>query len=156
MKYSSQKGFTLIELLVVIAIIGILSSVVLASLTSARTKGNDAAIKSNLTSLRAQAELLYSNAGNSYGVAKTVAYTGKCDLTVANDAFGTTTAGTLKTIMTGLNSVLGNATSSCAVASGSSAAWAAAATLSDNTSWCVDSAGVSKSGIIAATGALCQ
>lgn len=55
---NKNKGFTLIELLVVIAIIGILSSVVLASLNTARSKGNDAAIKSNLTSMRASAEII--------------------------------------------------------------------------------------------------
>ncbi|MEX0917632.1 MAG: type II secretion system protein [Candidatus Paceibacterota bacterium] len=59
-----QRGFTLIELLVVIAIIGILASVVLASLNSARDKGTDAANKSNLNNIRAQAELVYDDDGD--------------------------------------------------------------------------------------------
>lgn len=58
------RGFTLIELLVVIAIIGILSSVVLASLNTARDKGTDAARKSNLNNIRAQAEIVFDDDGD--------------------------------------------------------------------------------------------
>ncbi len=57
---NKNKGFTLIELLVVIAIIGVLASVVLGSLSSARDKSSDASIKSNLKSASAQAEIFAS------------------------------------------------------------------------------------------------
>ena len=60
-----NKGFTLIELLVVIAIIGILSSVVLASLNSARKKSRDARRVADIKQLQLAAEL-YFDANGSY------------------------------------------------------------------------------------------
>jgi len=56
-----KKGFTLIELLVVIAIIGILSSVVLASLNSARSKGRDASRVTDIKQLQLAYELYYDS-----------------------------------------------------------------------------------------------
>jgi general secretion pathway protein G len=54
-----EKGFTLIELLVVIAIIGILSSVVLASLNNARRKSRDARRLADLQQIKLAAELYF-------------------------------------------------------------------------------------------------
>lgn len=56
-----QQGFTLIELLVVIAIIGILSSVVLASLNSAREKSRDARRISDVKQLQLALELYFDS-----------------------------------------------------------------------------------------------
>src|SRR3989344_5255329 len=70
--YMSQSGFTLIELLVVIAIIGILSSVVLASLNSARQKGRDARRVSDIKQLQLALELYY-DANGRYPSSTTVA-----------------------------------------------------------------------------------
>ncbi|MBI2046291.1 MAG: type II secretion system protein [Parcubacteria group bacterium] len=60
-----NKGFTLIELLVVIAIIGILSSVVLASLNTARQKSRDAKRIADLKQLQLALEL-YFDANRAY------------------------------------------------------------------------------------------
>ena len=65
---NTSKGFTLMELLVVIAIIGILASVVLVSLNSARGRGKDSRVMSDLEQLRIQIESDYSggNYNNSF------------------------------------------------------------------------------------------
>ncbi len=60
-----KRGFTLIELLVVIAIIGILSSVVLVSLTSARAKARDAKRIADVEAIRS-ALVLYADTNSSY------------------------------------------------------------------------------------------
>ena len=61
-----KRGFTLIELLVVIAIIGVLSSVVLASLNTARTRANDAQRFANLKQVQTALELYASTNNGQY------------------------------------------------------------------------------------------
>jgi prepilin-type N-terminal cleavage/methylation domain-containing protein len=142
-----KSGFTLIELLVVVAIIGILASVVLASLNTARGKGADAAVKANLANIRAQAELLYDMWGN-YAVDATPTH--------FNLAQCANTADTLFSNATIWNQIkaayeagAGVAGTRCVATSGAYAVAVQLKTSDGNTlpgpdSWCVDSAGSSK------------
>lgn len=61
-----SKGFTLIELLVVISIIALLSSVVLSSLNSARTKAADNAVKAAMKQVAIQSEN-YRDSNQNFG-----------------------------------------------------------------------------------------
>ena len=66
--YNPQnKGFTLIELLVVIAIIGLLASIILVSLNSARSKARDAKRKADLYQLQTALEEYINDNGQAIG-----------------------------------------------------------------------------------------
>lgn len=149
MKVSGQKAFTLIELLVVIAILGILTTVVLVSIGSAREKANDAAVKANLNSLQKQMELYYARNGN-YGLS----YGTGCPV---NTTYTTAVFGSDPVVFSALKEAIKNGDStnnnttysntycSAVPAVPSTNAWAVAVTFKNGqSSWCVDSTGVSK------------
>ena len=141
MKNKFNQGFTLIELLVVIAIIGILSSVVLASLNTARGKGANAAVKSNLNNVRAQAELVYDGATpNSYNTV--------CNATQDPNVLKGQTAANSAGGGTALNNAIGTGGSlTTTTCHATASAWAIEAPLKTaenlNTMWCVDNTGTS-------------
>jgi len=133
-----QRGFTLIELLVVIAIIGILSAVVLASLNTARSKGQDAAIQADLTGIRTQAAI-YHSSNDSYGPTDNTDVVSSCDATNSN-LFSDQT---VQNQITGALKANNNGTITCNVsADGKEYAVSAALVATPGTFFCVDSTGI--------------
>ena len=55
-----RRGFTLIEILIVVVILGILAAIVVPQFTNAADEANDAAVRSQLQTLRGQIELYYA------------------------------------------------------------------------------------------------
>ncbi|MDP3778923.1 MAG: prepilin-type N-terminal cleavage/methylation domain-containing protein [bacterium] len=83
-----NSGFTLIELLVVIAIIGVLASVVLASLNTARAKARDARRRVDLKQVQLALELYYDS-NNGYP-SNGPAYWGNCSYFGSHPTSGAT------------------------------------------------------------------
>ena len=138
-----KKGFTLIELLVVIAIIGLLASIVLSSLASARQKAQAASAIGSVSSSRAEAELLADNITGQYpwtSDADNICTSGSFYelLLAASESAGAGTP-TVENSSNGVSDSISDVGDvECAA---SSADWAAQITLPTQEVFCVDSTG---------------
>lgn len=133
-KNHKNLGFSLVELLIVITIIGILSTVVLSSLSNSRARAYDSKVKQNLRNFRTAADIYFTNQSPAgYGPA-TVA----CNAGIFNDVDASNGS-------PGIYLAVGNLPDfAVPVCNSSDSAYAVKSPLySANEYWCVDSKGFS-------------
>ena len=88
-----QKGFTLVELLVVIAIIGVLATLVLLQLGTARARARDTKRITDVNQLRSAVEQYFEDNGGQYPTAIDQAAIGKYVTRVPTDPLAGTAYG---------------------------------------------------------------
>lgn len=134
-----KKGFTLIELLVVVAIIGILATVIVGSLSSAREKSKIAKIQTAMKSFLPQLLLTTGDTvTNGYIYGDCPANTAAAGTTILSDT-------KLMAILDSARSVANNNRARCYFNITSNNQWAIAVEYPDgNTVWCTDSSGAGK------------
>ncbi|MFH0804360.1 MAG: prepilin-type N-terminal cleavage/methylation domain-containing protein [Candidatus Zambryskibacteria bacterium] len=133
-KLERSGGFSLVELLIVITIIGILSTIILSSISNARARAYDSKVKQQLSSFRTAAEMYFANqVPNGYGIAN------DCGTGVFNNVDAVNGS-------PGLYIAPGNLPDfSVPVCRSTDTAYALKATLySGNEYWCIDSKGASR------------
>jgi len=149
-----NKGFTLIELLVVVAIIGVLATVVLGALGTARDKAKDAKIKATMSQMRTQAELFRITHGSYYGTVTAGVLDdsiGECLLSKFDTTiFDESTNENIQALIASVTDITKGITQRirCAVGNSNNDSWSFAAPLHNPTpgftGWCVDSSGNTK------------
>lgn len=152
MNMDMRRGFTLVELLIVLAVIGVLASIVVSTLSSAKKKASDSSLKSGLSTIRSQGE--YYNTVNGSYVGSATAFA------AAQTSDACLTAGSLFNTTDGMGNNLQKLSDTydplgwsltCAIGD-TPDSWAVSSPLKMGDTWCVDYTGASKNGVASGGG----
>ncbi|MFA5086193.1 MAG: type II secretion system protein [Candidatus Paceibacterota bacterium] len=134
------KAFTLIELLVVIAIIGILSGLIIVSMSGAQNAAKDARIKADMDQMRSAAEI-FKLSNSSYILTADLTGASACPSS-GNNSFLYGTGGTDgAALCTDVQSQSSGTLTINISSSSSSPKYCVQKVLAGGTSWCIDSTG---------------